>query len=75
VLRPRAPGISDVASPGRPRRQPEQTALYQVVQQNLEAFLKEARERYARGLPRYVEEELRAYLKCGILAHGWGVTH
>jgi len=41
------------------------------VQQHLEAFLEEARERYARGLPRYVEQELRAYLKCGILAHGF----
>ncbi len=72
MLRPRAPDISDVASPSyRRRRQPEQTALYQIVQQHLEAFLEEARERYARGLPRYVEQELRAYLKCGILAHGF----
>ncbi len=72
MLRPRAPDISDVASPGyRRRRQPEQTALYRIVQQHLEAFLEEARERYARGLPRYVEQELRAYLKCGILAHGF----
>ncbi len=70
-MRPRAPDISDVTAPGRPRRQPERTALYQIVQQFLEAFLQEARERYARGLPRYVDEELRAYLKCGILAHGF----
>ena len=31
----------------------------------------EAREKHERGLPGYVEKELREYLKCGILAHGF----
>jgi hypothetical protein len=26
------------------------------------------------GLPEFVEEEFDAFLECGILAHGWGVT-
>ncbi len=33
--------------------------------------LAEVRAHDGRGLPRYVEKELRAYLKCGILAHGF----
>jgi hypothetical protein len=51
------------------RRTPENTVLYRVVQQNLETFLASARKR-GRVVPRFVERELRAYLDCGILAHG-----
>ncbi|MFS8066866.1 MAG: transposase zinc-binding domain-containing protein [Byssovorax sp.] len=29
------------------------------------------REERGKALPRYVEEELRRYLRCGILAHGF----
>ena len=52
------------------RREPENTVLYRVVQQNLETFLACAREQ-GRVVPRFVERELRAYLDCGILAHGF----
>jgi hypothetical protein len=51
-------------------RRPTETALYALVRDHLKTFLAYARERYERGLPRYVEEELRAYLKCGVFAHG-----
>jgi hypothetical protein len=34
-------------------------------------FLAEARGANERGVPRYVERELRAYLACGIHAHGF----
>ncbi len=44
--------------------------LYRVVQQNLETFLASAQE-HGRVVPRFVERELRAYLACGILAHGF----
>jgi len=61
------------------RRRPERSVAYQVVQQNLETWL--AR-RSAGGLdagadwvvdpvPAYVERDLRKYLECGILAHGF----
>ena len=43
--------------------------LYDVVRAELESFLARARER-DRTVPRFVERELRAYLGCGILAHG-----
>jgi hypothetical protein len=44
--------------------------LYQVVRAELESFLALARER-DRTIPRFVERQLRAYLGCGILAHGF----
>jgi len=43
--------------------------LYTVVREQLETFLTRARER-DRPVPRFVERELRAFLGCGILAHG-----
>ena len=67
-----------VASPGcgpAPycRRHPEQTALYQVVQQHLETYLALAGEDDWDGqrVPAYVEREFRRYLECGILAYGF----
>jgi hypothetical protein len=44
--------------------------LYSVVRGQLETFLARARER-ERPVPRFVERELRAFLACGILAHGF----
>jgi hypothetical protein len=57
-------------SPRRPDR-PERTDLYRLVAEHLEDFLGTARDAHERPLPRYVEQELRAYLDCGILAHGF----
>jgi hypothetical protein len=44
------------------------------VRERLETFLAAARERSAhgRGLPAFVEHELRAYIDCGSLARGFG---
>jgi hypothetical protein len=55
------------------RREPEKTLLHAVVRSRLEPFLAAARDRSSsgRGLPAYVERDLRAYLDCGILAHGF----
>jgi hypothetical protein len=45
-----------------------------VVQQEIETFLARARER-ERPVPRFVERELRAFLHCGVLAHGFVRVH
>ena len=52
------------------RRQPELTPCYKVIQEHLATFVHE-RELENRPLPSYVLEEFEAYLKCGILAHGF----
>ena len=53
------------------RREPENTVLHRIVREHLTTFLATVREERGMGLPRYVEEELRRYLRCGILAHGF----
>jgi hypothetical protein len=55
------------------RHHPEQTALYQIVQQHLETYLALAGEDDwdAQRVPAYVEREFRRYLECGILAYGF----
>jgi hypothetical protein len=55
-----------VLAPAYAPRRPTETVLYGLVRQHLESFLAHAREHYESGLPRYVEQELRAYLKCGV---------
>lgn len=51
-------------------RRPELTPLYQIVSSGLSHFAA-ARQREERPLPDYVLREFEAYLKCGILAHGF----
>lgn len=48
--------------------------LYQTVQAELETFLARAHAR-ERPVPRFVERELRAFLRCGILAYGFVRVH
>jgi hypothetical protein len=62
--------VAALASPYLPLR-PTETVLYGIVRENLESFLAYAREHYDGGLPRYVEAELRAYLKCGVFSEGF----
>ena len=52
------------------RRRPEETTLYQVVQEQLETFLAQVEAKTGAGLPEFVKDELEACLECGILAHG-----
>jgi hypothetical protein len=52
-------------------RRPTETVLFRVVREHLETFLAHTRENYARPLPRYVQEELRGYLRCGVFAYGF----
>ena len=56
----------------KPRR-PEETALYHVIQENIETWIagvREADDGWG-GVPEYVEREFRSYLKCGIPAFGF----
>ena len=56
-------------------RRPTEMVLYAIVRDHLEAFLAHARESYERGLPYYVEQAFRAYLTCGVFAHGFLRLH
>jgi Putative transposase/Transposase zinc-binding domain len=53
----------------------EQTkqVLYKVLAEHWRSFLAEAdaRDEAGRGLPRFVVDEVEAFLRCGILAHGF----
>jgi hypothetical protein len=51
------------------QRRPDEGVLYQAVQAELETFLARAHAR-ERPVPRFVERELRAFLRCGISAFG-----
>ena len=53
-------------------RDAEHTVLHTVIREHLETFLRETTERGdGAGLPRFVEQEFREFLTCGILAHGF----
>ena len=53
------------------RRRPEETTLYQMVQEQLETFLAQVEAKTGTGLPEFVKDEFEAFLECGILAHGF----
>jgi len=54
------------------RREPEKTALFQVIQQHLLTFEQEWTDKSdGRTLPSFVTEELHDFLGCGILARGF----
>ena len=53
------------------RHRPETTPLYAIVRDHLGGFERYAEERYAAPLPRYVLRSFRAYLRCGLLEHGF----
>ncbi len=63
-----------MASPSRTYqpRQPAQGVLYQVVRDHFETFRSQAAAlREGEGLPRFVEQEFRDFLRCGWLAGGF----
>ena len=61
------------------RRRPERSAAYQVVRENLKTWVVQRRagklvvgENWVvASVPGYVERDLRKFLECGILAHGF----
>ena len=53
-------------------RAPSRSPLYRIVLDHLETFRAEAeRLRDGAGLPRFVEEEFRGFLRCGQFAAGF----
>ncbi len=66
--------MSSLAAPYAPR-QPTETPLYRLVRAGLQTFLRWARESYSKPVPRYVEQDLRGYLKCGVFRHGFLRAH
>ena len=53
------------------RRRPEETTLYQVIQEHVETFFAQVEQETGTGLPKFVKDEFEAFLECGILAHGF----
>jgi hypothetical protein len=50
------------------RRRPEDTVLYQLVQEHLETFLAQVEGETGAGLPKFVKAEFDAFLQRGIFA-------
>ena len=63
--------IKEIALPGprHERHRPEQTLLYQIVEQHYPEF-KDVMAAQGKPLPLHVQQEFAAYLKCGRLEHG-----
>ena len=57
-------------SPSYERHQPEQTILYQLLEQHYPAF-KASLEAQGQNLPRYIQQEFDDFLQCGRLEYGF----
>jgi hypothetical protein len=66
--------VSSCAGVVRERRQPENTLLYRTIAAHWQTF-KAEREAEGRTLPRYINEEFENFLRCEILAYGFGRVH
>ncbi len=71
-----APGTAIQSAQGREavpykRRRPEETTLYQVVQEHVETFFAQVEHETGAGLPQFIKDEFAAFLECGISAHGF----
>jgi hypothetical protein len=53
------------------RRRPESTLLHRIVREHFTTMLAIAKEDGGEGIPRYVEQEFRKYVECGVLACGF----
>jgi hypothetical protein len=55
------------------RRQPERSAVYQVIQGHLDTWLAGCLQADEEGfhVAAFIEQDFRKYLECGILAHGF----
>ena len=53
-------------------RDPQRSVLHGVLREHLETFLaaRASADPEGVGLPPFVTNELRAFLRCGVLAHG-----
>ena len=64
-------GTGKNSSAAYQRHEPEKTVLYKIVSEHLEPFLRDVGDHYDKPLPKYLEKELRDYLACGLLQHGF----
>jgi len=64
-----ARGVHRVSPPGRTRRRPEETVLYQLLEKHWASFKQETEEHG--GLPSFVKDEVEGYLRCGRLEYGF----
>jgi len=63
--------VARAPSTYRPR-DAEHSVLHTVIREHLDLFLREVSDRGdGGGLPRFVEQEFREFLTCGVLAHGF----
>lgn len=64
--------IKDRSTPSPPyqRHRPEQTLLYQIVEQHYPTF-RDVMATQGKSLPIHVQQEFSEYLKCGRLEHGF----
>jgi len=64
--------IKDRSAPSPPyqRHRPEQTLLYQIVEQHYPTF-RDVMATQGKSLPIHVQQEFSEYLKCGRLEHGF----
>jgi hypothetical protein len=53
------------------RHEPEKTTLYKLIQSNWLSFQQQVEHDLGYPLPDFVNKEFEAYLRCGILAHGF----
>ena len=65
----RSARVPTTAPPAYVRHRPEDTVLYNVVQEFAEAFFAQLSEEGA-SLPAFVHEEFERYLRCGRLEEG-----
>jgi hypothetical protein len=66
------PPVTLAASAQYFRHEPERTVLYRAIQEHFATFLEVSQRGSERdSLPAHVHEEVAAYLRCGILAHGF----
>ena len=50
---------------------PEQTTLYRLFQQHAQTFFAQGEAATGASLPQIIRSEFDAFIKCGILAHGY----
>ena len=58
----------------RVRREPEGTVLYRAVQAGWGAFVRSVEAKDG-TVPRFCLREVEAFLRCGVLAHGFARVH
>ncbi len=53
------------------RRRPEETTLYQLVEEHAQTFVCQVEREPETALPEFIKDEFDAFLECGILVHGF----